>query len=151
MQDIVYILATHYHPDHMGLIPELMKQGVKLLLMDIQRDYVHFSDSIFARDGLPFVPVDETQATVITCAASRHFLAEIGIDGEIVSVPSHSPDSVALMLDSGDCIVGDLEPFDYLDAYPEESPQRNDWNVILHRHPKRILYAHANEKILGIK
>ena len=32
--DITYVLATHYHPDHIGLVSELMKQGVKLLLID---------------------------------------------------------------------------------------------------------------------
>ena len=36
VRDIDYVMATHYHPDHMGLIGELMKRGVKLLLMDIQ-------------------------------------------------------------------------------------------------------------------
>ena len=35
VSDIAYVLATHYHPDHMGLIPELMKQGVKLLLIAV--------------------------------------------------------------------------------------------------------------------
>ena len=25
--DISYVLATHYHPDHIGLISELIKQG----------------------------------------------------------------------------------------------------------------------------
>ena len=33
VSDISYVLATHYHPDHIGLISELMKQGVKLLLL----------------------------------------------------------------------------------------------------------------------
>ena len=36
IRDIEYVMATHYHPDHMGLISELMKQGVKLLLLDVQ-------------------------------------------------------------------------------------------------------------------
>ncbi|MDO5826571.1 MAG: MBL fold metallo-hydrolase, partial [Methanosphaera sp.] len=67
VSDIKYVLATHYHPDHMGLISELMKQGVKLLLIDTQKDYVHYSDGIFARDKLPYTPIDETSATVISC------------------------------------------------------------------------------------
>ena len=49
ISEITYVLATHYHPDHMGLISELMKQGVKLLLMDCQCAHVHDSDYIFAR------------------------------------------------------------------------------------------------------
>jgi glyoxylase-like metal-dependent hydrolase (beta-lactamase superfamily II) len=28
IKDIDYVMATHYHPDHMGLIGELMEQGV---------------------------------------------------------------------------------------------------------------------------
>ena len=38
--DINYVLATHYHPDHMGLVGQLVKQGVELLLMDIQKEAV---------------------------------------------------------------------------------------------------------------
>ena len=76
--NIAWVLATHYHPDHMGLIPELMKQSMKLLLVDTQKNSVHFSDSIFARDKLPFEPIDETKARVISCAESKAFLSEIG-------------------------------------------------------------------------
>lgn len=33
VSDITYILATHYHPDHIGLVSELMSQGVKLIIL----------------------------------------------------------------------------------------------------------------------
>lgn len=148
VRDIGWVMATHYHPDHMGLIPDLMAQGVKLLLIDAQLGSVHFADRIFARDGLPFRPIDEARATVIRCADSRAFLCELGIAGEIVSTPSHSADSVSLILDSGDCFVGDMEPLSYLDAYPEKCPLRDDWDRILRHGAKRILYAHANETVL---
>ncbi len=46
VRDISYVLATHYHPDHIGLVSELIKQGVKLLLLDTQRSYIHFSAEI---------------------------------------------------------------------------------------------------------
>jgi glyoxylase-like metal-dependent hydrolase (beta-lactamase superfamily II) len=143
VRDIAYVLATHYHPDHMGLIPELMKQGVKLLLVDKQKDFVHFSDYIFARDGLPFAPIDETQATVISCEESRRFLAGIGISGEIIHTPSHSPDGISLILDSGECFVGDLEPFEYLDAYEKNDALKADWTRIRGFRPKQVFYAHA--------
>ena len=138
VSDIHYVLATHYHPDHMGLIPDLMKQGVKLLLINTQKDFVHFSDSIFARDRLPFEPIDETKAAVITCADSRKFLSGIGIGGEIISTPSHSTDSVSLVLDDGDCFVGDLQPREYMDE------ENEDWTRVMGFQPKRIFYAHAN-------
>ena len=148
VQDIAYVLATHYHPDHMGLIPELMQLGVKLLLVNTQRDSVHFSDAIFSRDSLPFTPIDETQAAVIRCSESRRFLESIGVSGEIISTPSHSRDSITLVLDSGECFVGDLEPYEFLEAYPQNDPLRNDWESILRYHPRRIMYAHVNEKTL---
>ena len=146
--DVSYVLATHYHPDHMGLIPELMKQGVKLLLIDTQVDSVHFSDYIFARDRVPFEPIDEAKATVITCAESKEFLSGIGISGEIISTPSHSPDSVSLLLDDGGCIVGDLQPREYLAAYEQDNALKADWDAVWRYRPRRGLYAHAKERVM---
>ena len=51
--DITYILATHYHPDHIGLVSELQKVGIKLLLIDTQCSYVHFADAIFKQEKHP--------------------------------------------------------------------------------------------------
>ena len=148
VKDIAYVLVTHYHPDHMGLIGSLMKQGVRLLLIDVQKTSVHFSDGIFARDGLPFEPIDEARALVIPCRDSRRALADMGIDGEIIPTPSHSDDSVSVVLDDGDCFVGDLEPIEYLDAYESNGKLKADWDRLMLRHPKRIFYAHANEKTI---
>lgn len=99
LADIQYVLATHYHPDHMGLVGQLMELGVRLLLVDFQKESVHDSDRIFEKDRIPFRIIDESEATVISCAESRRFLASIGISGEIISTPSHSADSVSLVLD----------------------------------------------------
>ena len=50
--------------------------------------------------------------------------------------------------DNGICFVGDLEPIEYLDAYDGNSKLKSDWNLVMSYNPKRIYYAHANEKIL---
>ena len=147
VSDITYVLATHYHPDHMGLISELMSQGVKLIIMESQTEHVHYSDEIFAREPkLGFKPIDESQAQVVLFEDSRKFLGELGIAGEIISTPSHSEDSISVLLDDGTCIVGDLEPLEYLEAYTDNKKLKADWDALLSAAPKRIIYAHANER-----
>ena len=146
VKDVGYVLASHYHPDHMGLIGELVRHGVKLLLIDVQKDFIHFSDGIFARDKLQYMPIDEAKATVISCRESRAFLARIGIYGEIVHTPSHSEDSVSLILDSGDCLVGDLEPFEYIEAYGENARLKGDWELLASFHPETLFFAHRPEQ-----
>lgn len=150
VSDITYILATHYHPDHIGLLSELMDQGVRLAVMESQTGSVHFSDEIFAREPqLGYKPIDEREAEVISFEESRAFLGGLGIDGEIIPTASHSEDSISVLLDDGTCIVGDLEPLEYLAAYEDNKGLKADWDRILAAGPKRILYAHANEKELG--
>jgi len=127
VKDITYVLATHYHPDHIGLVSELMKQGVSVLLVESQVNAIHFADNIFSREKyLQYVPIDETKATIITIKESRDFLESIGIHGEIVCTPSHSEDSISVVLDNGNCFVGDLEPIDYLEAYENNVKLKND-------------------------
>ena len=145
LKDVDYVMATHYHPDHMGLISELMKQGVKLLLIDTQQDYVNYSDKIFGRDKISYTPIDKTQSTIISCEESRDFLKQMGIFGEIITTVSHSEDSISLILDNGDCLVGDLEPFEYIEAYEENLKLKKDWETILSFHPKRIYFSHRPE------
>ena len=149
VRDITYVMATHYHPDHIGLISELMEHGVKLLLIDTQTEYVHFSDKILSREKqIKYTPIDESLAMVISCAGSRLFLLSMGINGEIISTPSHSADSVSVILDDGDCIVGDLEPIDFLGAYEDNPRLEKDWRRVMSYKPKKILYAHVNEKAM---
>ena len=65
ISDITYVLATHYHPDHIGIVSELMKQGIKLLLVNEQCAYVHFADEIFSRDKrLNYEPINTDNAYI---------------------------------------------------------------------------------------
>ena len=148
LTDIKYVIATHYHPDHMGLIGQLIEQGAKLLLVDLQKSSVHFSDKIFEKDKLPFSVINEADAEIISCEKSRKFLSSIGISGEIIHTPSHSEDSISLILDNGSCFVGDLEPLEYLEAYDSNPTLKNDWNRIMSYRPNMVYFAHRPEKKL---
>ena len=143
VKDISYVLATHYHPDHMGLISELMDMGVNLLLVDVQEGHIHDWE---AKIGSK--PIDVKSATIISTEESRSFLGGLGIRGEMIHIPSHSPDSIGIMLDDGTFIAGDLSPMSYLQTEPEVSQLRNDWNLVLKHQPKRVVFAHCNQLIL---
>lgn len=149
LTDIKNVLVTHYHPDHMGLIGELTELGVKLLLTEHQLGYVHFSDEIFRREPhINFQPIDESKAIVVACEESRNFLCDMGIQGEIIPTKSHSGDGIAVILDDGNCFVGDLEPFEYIGAYENNTALQEDWALILSYAPAVINYGHANEKVM---
>lgn len=151
LTDISYVMATHYHPDHCGLIGRLQEMGIPLLLFEEQTEEAGFSDAVYARmPHTDYRPVRPESARILPCGGSREALAELGISGEVLPVPSHSPGSVCLLLDSGICLAGDLEPMEYRDAYGEEEGAllRADWEKILSRGAKRICYAHVNEKVL---
>ena len=111
---------------------------------------LHFSDDIFSRDTtlrfLPYVPEDK--AEVIAYKDSRAFLAALGINGEIISTPSHSEDSITLVLDNGDCFVGDLEPMEFMDGYEENKALQIDWEKVMSFSPRVIHYGHAPKKVL---
>lgn len=143
---ITYVLATHYHPDHMGLISSLMGQGVQLVLMENQREAVHFSDAIFVKDGLAYEPIAEEKALLLPFAKSRAFLQSLGIRGQMLPTCSHSADGVACVLDEGPCFVGDVEPWAYLAAYGDNEALRQDWQRIFRHNPQRICFAHAPER-----
>ena len=147
VSDITYVIATHYHPDHMGLISELQDQGVKLVLLENQPDHVHFSDPIFERiPNLHYTPIDASRALVINFSDASSFLENLGISGDILPTKSHSEDGIAIVLNDGTAVVGDLEPISYMEGYSDNAALADDWNRILEQNPKRICYAHAGEK-----
>lgn len=149
LMDIKYLVISHFHPDHMGLAGELAQQGITVVVLENQKDFVHAADYVFERDKrFAYVPVNDDHVKHLSFEESRAFLQELGIDGEIIPTPGHSDDSVSLMLDSGDIFVGDLYPLYELEVHDESGVQES-WSRILASKPKRIFYGHAKTAVLS--
>ena len=150
IEKIDYLLITHYHPDHIGIAQDIIDMGTKLLLVDVQKDYIHSSDTILQKDkNIQFKPIN-TEPVIISCEQSREFLNDLGIDGEIIYTPGHSEDSISLILDNGSAFVGDLYDLKSAITFNNEKIN-NSWNKILSHNISKIYYGHHEQTISNIK
>jgi hypothetical protein len=53
---------------------------------------------------------------------------------------------IAVILDDGNCFVGDLEPIEFIDAYERNSALQKDWSQNSSYNSVTIYYDHYNEK-----
>jgi ribonuclease/clavin/mitogillin len=143
-EDIHYLLVTHYHPDHAGLVQEVKNQCVRLVLLEEQAAGIPLlATYVKSTDG--YVPIQSHDAIRLTAASSRAFLKSIGIAGEIVSTPGHSADSISLITDDGAAFTGDLE-------FPQRACEEaldtvtHSWRNILALSAKTIYPGHGPER-----
>jgi glyoxylase-like metal-dependent hydrolase (beta-lactamase superfamily II) len=109
LHEIRYAFATHYHPDHAGLAEELKREGVPLLVLDVQVDAIPLMKT-WTKPGDNYVEITAGGNIIITFEQSRQILGQMGIAGEIVHTPGHTDHCVSLLLDDGSVFTGDLPP-----------------------------------------
>ena len=138
---IRYLLVTHYHPDHAGLAQEVKAHGVKLIVLESQTQAIPVLKT-HMKPINHYVDIRLDDNLNLTCEASRKFLKTLNLEGEIISTPGHSDDSVTLILDEGLAFTGDLiGPQHVAD---EARPQAElSWAKIRAHHIKTIYPGHG--------
>jgi endoribonuclease LACTB2 len=109
LQDIGYLLATHYHPDHAGLAQDIKAQGVQLIVLEPQLPAIPQLKTLM-KPSMPYADITLHDTIQLALDDSRAFLRGIGIAGSIIGTPGHSDDSITLVLDDGGAFTGDLPP-----------------------------------------
>ncbi|HJS07263.1 MAG TPA: MBL fold metallo-hydrolase [Pirellulales bacterium] len=139
LREIRYALATHYHIDHAGLGEELKREGVPLLVLDIQSHAIPLMKT-WIKPSDNYVEITQDGNVQISVAESRRLLSKIGIPGEILSTPGHSDHCVSLLLDDGSVFTGDLPPetFCFDNAVALAS-----WRLLRERGATRVYPAHG--------
>ena len=107
LSEVRYGLATHYHPDHAGAAEDLKRRGMRLVVLEEQLAAVPLLKQ-WTKPVDHYTDITADGNIVLSCAASRAFLAALDLAGEIVHTPGHSDDSVTLVLDNGWAFTGDL-------------------------------------------
>jgi ribonuclease/clavin/mitogillin len=137
--EIRYALATHYHIDHAGLGEELKREGIPLLVLDVQIEAIPGMQA-HTKPADNYVPITPAGNITISCNQSRQLLAGIGIPGQILHTPGHSDHCVSLLVDDGSAFTGDLPP----PAMAYDEPRAlASWNQLRERGATRIYPAHG--------
>ena len=131
ISDIDYLLITHHHDDHSGLITNLIEVNpkIRVIMHHLCSDYlklgkhVHPSEFWHINKRISYIlaikarfdkkwthsfPIYLGRDSDIIIKSDTQ-LKDIGIKlaGRIIETPGHSLDQIALILDNGICICGD--------------------------------------------
>jgi ribonuclease/clavin/mitogillin len=141
LQDIRYLLITHYHPDHAGLAQELKEKGTRLIVLESQVSAIPVLKT-HMKPINRYVDIRLDDNLELGFAESRQFLLSVGLEGEIVSTPGHSDDSITLILDEGLAFTGDLlSPMLMADEARHQAEL--SWAKIRNHHVKTIYPGHG--------
>jgi glyoxylase-like metal-dependent hydrolase (beta-lactamase superfamily II) len=145
VQEINYLLVTHFHPDHAGITQDLKRLGIKLILLESQVNFISPFADYFKGKNLPYVQITQNDNFILKFEDSRKFLASLGLDGEIIATPGHSEDSVTLILDNGFVFTGDLPP--RFMVAEEDRVTQQSWDKIYQHKIIRIFPAHGTTSV----
>jgi glyoxylase-like metal-dependent hydrolase (beta-lactamase superfamily II) len=142
LDEIKFILVTHFHLDHAGLVQEFKNRGATLILMETQVGFIAPLNSLIKTKYVPYTELREDDNFNLTFKESREFLASLGITGEIIATPGHSADSITLILDEGFAFTGDLRSRFLV---PEDDRvTRESWDKIYQHQIRKIYPAHGS-------
>jgi glyoxylase-like metal-dependent hydrolase (beta-lactamase superfamily II) len=137
--EIRYALATHYHIDHAGLAEELKREGVRLLVLDVQVDAIPVMKT-WTKPQDNYVDITGNGNLIISFEQSRQILSQIRIAGEILYTPGHTDHCVSLLLDDGSVFTGDLPA----EAYAFDNPVAlATWKMLREWGATRVYPAHG--------
>src|ERR1700690_4149146 len=139
--EIKYLLVTHFHPDHAGLVQEFKNLGARLILLDTQIGFIEPLNKLIKTKTVPFTEIRTDDNFNLKFSRSREFFNSLGIAGEILATPGHSDDSITLVLDEGFAFTGDLPPL--ILVMDDDWTKRECWDKIYQHKIVRIFPAHG--------
>jgi glyoxylase-like metal-dependent hydrolase (beta-lactamase superfamily II) len=144
LSEIKYILFTHHHADHAGIIQEIKNlSGARLLIHEVQIPFLANLEAFYDHKGV-YTPIVVEKNDLILKTPNREVLQSLGINGEVLETPGHSPDSVSLVLDSGKAFIGDMNLFYGGGAEAENTLLlRESWHKLLALKVHVFYPAHA--------
>ena len=146
--EINYLLITHFHPDHAGLVQNLRDLGTNLIVHEDQIPYMQKLNSFYKKNPRAnFRDIVSNNIITVSNSDSREYLQSIGISGDIITTPGHSDDSISLVIDDECAIVGDLPSYHLVEAY-NDIVIDDSWEMLQAHNINTIYPGHGDSYVL---
>jgi glyoxylase-like metal-dependent hydrolase (beta-lactamase superfamily II) len=143
IRDIRWFVVSHFHMDHAGLAGLFQEKGAEFRVFSNQLYGLDEMETLLSRKRIPFTPVNRLKMVRMVFSDSRNWLNSIGIKGEILHTNGHDEQSLSLILDTGEALIGDLAPEDMADA--EDLNTAASWQLLRSKSARIIYPAHMIE------
>lgn len=138
---IKWAMVSHFHLDHAGLVRDFQDVGIQCILFENQGEGIGEMERIIMRTYPKYAPILKDRFMPFMTDDSRAFLASIGIGGEVIQTPGHSNDSVSLVTDAHEVLIGDLYPISQI--MPDDLISQQSWARIRGMGGKFIYPSHV--------
>lgn len=138
---IAWAVVTHFHMDHAGLISEFIESGIQCLVFENQTTTIDEMERVIRKNYKEYRSIDKGRLVEARTSESRMWLRNLGIGGEVIVTPGHSDDSISLVTDDHEAIIGDLAPMDQI--MPDDEKSIKSWSAIKGLGAKYIYPSHA--------
>jgi glyoxylase-like metal-dependent hydrolase (beta-lactamase superfamily II) len=144
---IKYLLITHFHPDHAGLVQTLFDYGIQLLLHECQKEHVEKVNNYFVRyfhkKYKPIILENNDRISLLNTEESINIFNEHKFAGKIISTPGHTDDSITFIIDDI-AFTGDLPNYNGMELYESEIIS-DSWKKIIENNVKEIYPGHGDK------
>jgi len=143
-KNIKWVIVTHFHMDHAGLVGEFIKEGITCYTFENQTsiDIDEMERVILKnKEYSEYQKIDRKKLKTTTIIEFNSEIKKLGIDGEAIITKGHSSDSITFLTKEHEAIIGDLAPINQIMENDNESLE--NWNTIKQKGIKNIYPSHA--------
>jgi glyoxylase-like metal-dependent hydrolase (beta-lactamase superfamily II) len=141
IEEVRWALVSHFHLDHAGLVRDFQDRDIVCIVFEGQLGAIDGMEELVMRKYPDYRPIKRAELLPLRTSESRSFLEGLGIAAEIIPTPGHSEDSVSLVTDDHQVLIGDLYPPSQI--MEDDAVSHRSWDRIRAMGGRRIYPSHA--------
>jgi glyoxylase-like metal-dependent hydrolase (beta-lactamase superfamily II) len=142
LNDIKYLIVTHFHPDHCGIAQELQLMGIELIISKTQLEYLRRANDSLAKFP-DYKEIVFNPKNIIKENDKTSFMEKLCMPGYILHTPGHSEDSISIVMEGLGVFTGDL-PFMNQKGTEKVGIIEQSWSRIRDTNERKIFPGHGS-------